>query len=42
MLDTRLSAAWVNAELSRREALAAAVYTSWQPTVTETPSGDKI
>jgi hypothetical protein len=42
MLDTHLSAGWVNAELSRREAMAAAVNASWQPTVTETLSGDEI
>jgi len=42
MLDTCLSPAWVNAELSRREALAAAVNASWQPIVTETLSGDEI
>ncbi len=42
MLDTHLSAAWVNAELSRREVLAAAVNASWQPSVTETLSGDEI
>lgn len=42
MLDTRLSAAWVNAELSRREGLAAGVNASWQPSVTETLSGDEI
>lgn len=42
MLDTHLSAAWVNAELSKRETLAAAVNAKWQPTVTETLSGDEI
>jgi hypothetical protein len=42
MLDTRLSPAWVNAELFRREAMAAAVNAGWQPTVTETLSGDEI
>jgi hypothetical protein len=42
MLDTHLSASWVNAELSRREALAAAVNTIWQPNVPETLSGDEI
>ena len=42
MLDTRLSAAWVNAELSRREAQAAKVNESWQPSITETLSGDEI
>jgi hypothetical protein len=42
MLDTRLSPAWVNAELAKREALAAGVNASWQPTVTETLSGDEI
>jgi hypothetical protein len=42
MLDTRLSAAWVNAELSKREAIASAVNASWQPTISETFSGDEI
>ena len=42
MLDTHLSAGWVNAELSRRERMAAAVNASWQPTATETLSGDEI
>ena len=42
MLDTHRSTGWVNAELSRREALAAAVNASWQPTATETLSGDEI
>jgi hypothetical protein len=42
MLDTRLSPAWVNAELCRREALAMAVNASWQPAITETFSGDEI
>jgi len=42
MLDTHLSAGWVNAELSRREMMAAAVNASWQPTATETLSGDEI
>jgi len=42
MLDTRRSVGWVNAELSKREALAAAVNASWQPTATETLSGDEI
>jgi hypothetical protein len=42
MLDTRLSAAWVNTELSRREALAAVANASWQPSITETLSGDEI
>lgn len=42
MLDTHLSPAWVNAELAKREAMAAEANTSWQPTVTETLSGDEI
>lgn len=42
MLDTHLSAAWVNGELSKREALAGKVNASWQPSVTETLSGDEI
>jgi hypothetical protein len=42
LLDTDLSPAWVNAELSRREALAVAVNARWQPRVSETLSGDEI
>ena len=42
MLETHLSTAWVNAELSKRETMAAGVNASWQPTVTETLSGDEI
>jgi len=42
MLDTRLSASWVNAELAQREALAAAVNARWQPSISETLSGDEI
>lgn len=42
MLDTHLSVGWVNTELSRREALAAAVNASWQPSISESLSGDEI
>ncbi len=42
ILDVHLSPAWVNAELSKREALAAGVNANWRPTITETCSGDEI
>jgi len=42
MLDTRLSPAWVNAKLSKLEAVAAMVNASWHPMVSETFSGDEI
>lgn len=42
LLDTKLSLAWGNAELSKREWIAATVNMSWQPTMTETLSGDEI
>jgi hypothetical protein len=42
MLDTRLSPAWVNGQLSQLEAQATMVNASWQPTITETLSGDEI
>jgi len=42
MLDTHLSPAWVNAELSKRETLAAALNASWRPSIRETFSGDEI
>ena len=42
LLDTPLSAAWVNAELAKREALAAQVNLSWKPSNHETLSGDEI
>ncbi len=42
MLDTDMSAGWVNGELAKREAMATAVNAQWQPTVTETLSGDEI
>lgn len=42
MLDTPMSPGWVNAELAQWEARAAVVNASWQPTVTETLSGDEI
>jgi hypothetical protein len=42
MLDTQLSPSWANAELARREAVAARVNASWQPTIQETLSGDEI
>ncbi len=42
LLDTTVSAPWVNAELSKREALAAQVNQSWKPSTSETLSGDEI
>jgi hypothetical protein len=42
MLDTPLSAPWVNAELAKREAMAASVNANWKPQVLETLSGDEI
>jgi len=42
LLDTSVSAAWVNAELAKREAIAAQVNLSWKPSKPETLSGDEI
>jgi hypothetical protein len=42
MLDTSVSAAWVNAELAKVEAVAAQVNLSWKPSNYETLSGDEI
>jgi hypothetical protein len=42
VLDTQLSAGWVNGQLAQREALASAVNQQWQPSVAETLSGDEI
>lgn len=42
LLDTRLSASWVNKQLAKREMLAAVVNQQWQPKVAETLSGDEI
>lgn len=42
LLDTHVSASWVNAELAKREALAAQVHLSWKPSKPETLSGDEI
>ena len=42
LLDTSVSAAWVNAELAKREAIAAQVNLSWKPTNGESLSGDEI
>jgi hypothetical protein len=42
LLDTRLSASWVNKELAKLERLATLVNEAWQPTVGETLSGDEI
>jgi len=42
LLDTSVSASWVNAELAKREALAAQVNLSWKPSHHETLSGDEI
>lgn len=42
LLDTSVSAAWVNAELAKREAIAAQVNLSWKPAGHEIMSGDEI
>ena len=42
LLDTRISPSWVNRELAKLEAMAAAVNEGWQPAVGETLSGDEI
>jgi len=42
LLDTSVSAGWVNAELAKREAIAAQVNLSWKPSNHETLSGDEI
>jgi len=42
LLDTSVSAPWVNAELAKREALAAQVNHNWKPSNHETLSGDEI
>ena len=42
LLDTSVSAAWVNGELAKREAIAAQVNLSWKPSNGETLSGDEI
>jgi hypothetical protein len=42
LLDTRLSASWVNKELAGLERLATRVNEAWRPTVAETLSGDEI
>jgi hypothetical protein len=42
LLDTSVSAAWVNAELAKRETIAAQVNLSWKPSNHETLSGDEI
>jgi hypothetical protein len=42
VLDTRLSSGWVNGQLARCETKAAEINQGWQPTVTETLSGDEI
>ena len=42
MLETRLSASWVNAQLAKREQKAAEVNQKWQPNGEETLSGDEI
>lgn len=42
MLDTHLSASWINSELAQREELAAVVNQEWQPQIAETLSGDEI
>jgi hypothetical protein len=42
LLDTRLSASWVNKELAKLERQATLVNEAWQPAVAETLSGDEI
>lgn len=42
VLDTHVSASWVNAELARQEAAAARVNAQWTPAVGEALSGDEI
>ena len=42
LLDTRLSASWVNGQLARCEAQAAVINQHWKPSVAETLSGDEI
>lgn len=42
LLDTPLSAGWVNGQLAQREALAAQINQQWQPGVAETLSGDEL
>ncbi|MBM3136042.1 MAG: hypothetical protein FJZ89_12330 [Chloroflexi bacterium] len=42
ILDSPLSPSWVNGELARAEAQAAAVNERWQPAVAETLAGDEI
>jgi len=42
LLDSRVSPSWVNGELTKLEAMAAAVNAEWQPAVNEMLSGDEI
>jgi hypothetical protein len=42
LLDTRLSASWVNGQLAQCEAKAAVINQHWKPSVAETLSGDEI
>jgi len=42
LLDTPVSAGWVNGELAKVEAAAAMVNATWQPAVGETLAGDEI
>lgn len=42
LLDTRVSPAWVNGELAKREEAAAQVNSQWQVAIEETLSGDEI
>jgi hypothetical protein len=42
LLDSRVSPAWINQELSKVEQAAARVNAQWQPEVGETLSGDEI
>lgn len=42
LLDTRVSASWVNAELAKVEPVAAQINAQWRPAVDEVLSGDEI
>ena len=42
LLDTPVSASWVNAELAKVEPIAAQLNAQWRPAVGEVLSGDEI
>ena len=42
MLDTSRSSSWINAQVAKREALAAEVNQKWKPEIDEILSGDEI